>query len=88
MMLKMIMMMTMRRMTMLKMIKKEMTMRNMMMSSDAPGSSDAGTQRAKDGGEEGWRRPEQDKMISIFIAINLMIIMRRRESTLLSEMSE
>ena len=43
---------------MLKMIKKEMTMRNMMMSSDAPGSSDAGTQRAKDGGGEGWRRPE------------------------------
>ena len=59
----------------------------MMMLSDAPGSSDAGTQRAKDGGGEGWRRPEQDKMISIFIAINL-IIMRKRESTLLSEMSE
>ena len=54
----------------------------------SPGSSGAGTQRAKDDGEEGWRRPEQDKMISIFIAINLMIIMRRRESTLLSEMSE
>ena len=54
----------------------------------SPGSSGAGTQRAKDDGEEGWRRPEQDKMISIFIAINLMIFMRRRESTLLSEMSE
>ena len=35
-----------------------MTMRNIMMLSDAPGSSGAGTQRAKDDGGEGWRRPE------------------------------
>ena len=84
MMLKMIMMMRLR-ITIMTIV---MTMRSMMMLSDAPGSSGAGTQRAKDDGEEGWRRPEQDKMISIFIAINLMIIRRRRESTLLSEMSE
>ena len=76
---------------MTKMMTKRLTIMMttiMMRMHCSPGSSGAGTQRAKDDGEEGWRRPEQDKMISIFIAINLMIIMRRRESTLLSEMSE
>ena len=38
-----------------------MTMRSMMMLSDAPGSSGVGTQRAKDGGGEGWPRPEHQE---------------------------
>ena len=71
---------------MLKMIKKEMTMRNMMMSSDAPGSSDAGTQRAKDGGGEGWRRPEQDEYdyhLINFIVVNFIDYSERRQSDMI-----
>ena len=59
MMLKMIMMMTMRlRITIMTIV---MTLRSMMMLSDAPGSSGVGTQRAKDGGGEGWRPPEHQE---------------------------
>ena len=54
-----------------------MTMRSMMMLSDAPGSSGAGTQRAKDGGGEGWRRPEhqehEDYKYLLFIIYNFLL---------------
>ena len=50
----------------------------MMMLSDAPGSSDAGTQRAKDGGGEGLRRPEhqehEDIKYLLFIIYHLWSI--------------
>ena len=63
---------TMMKMIMLKMI---MIMMSIMMSSDAPGSSGAGTQRAKDDGGEGLRRPEhqehEDYKYLLFIIYHL-----------------